>query len=189
MIGMFSRDLRLPACAGLDPPVKCFHVKFPPPRGLVIFAYLLDNGIARDNYDLILGLVSLGWPDPLSGLRAGPIRSEGTVGLAFPSVTNLITLQMLESALNSLLEGCHMPVADETTLQNEDYKVYERFWSQLSMPRMVVPGTTKKSLACSEQTASHSGDVKNLKELYMLSFKATDFTQLHGIYRLWVSEN
>ncbi|GKF15343.1 hypothetical protein Tco_0056805, partial [Tanacetum coccineum] len=101
---------------------------------------------------------------------------------------------MLESALNSLLEGRHMPVADETTLQNEDYKVYERFWSQLqmtlkSMARMVVQGTTKKSLACSEQTASHSGDVKNLKELYMLSFKATDFTQLHGIYRLWVSEN
>ncbi|GKE89453.1 hypothetical protein Tco_1566928, partial [Tanacetum coccineum] len=54
------------------------------------------------------------------------------------------------------------------------------------MPRMAVPGTTKKSLACSEQTASYFGDAKNLKELYMLSFKATDFTQLHGIYRLCV---
>ena len=109
-------------------------------------------------------------------------------------LTNTITLQMLESALNSLLEGRHVPAADKTTLQKEDCKVYERFWSQLqmtlkSMLTMALPGTTKKSLACSEQTASQSGDVKKLKELYMLSLKATDFTQLHTIYRLWVSEN
>ncbi|PWA87447.1 hypothetical protein CTI12_AA131020 [Artemisia annua] len=101
---------------------------------------------------------------------------------------------MLESALNSLLEGRHVPAADKTTLQKEDCKVYERFWSQLqmtlkSMLTMARPGTTKKPLACSEQTASQSGDVKKLKELYMLSLKATDFTQLHAIYRLWVSEN
>ncbi|PWA38910.1 hypothetical protein CTI12_AA577150 [Artemisia annua] len=54
---------------------------------------------------------------------------------------------------------------------------------------MALPGTTKKSLACSKQTASQSGDVKKLKELYMLSLKAMDFSQLHAIYRLWLSEN
>ncbi|GJR84632.1 hypothetical protein Tco_0155417 [Tanacetum coccineum] len=33
-------------------------------------------------FQINFGLI-LGWPGPLSGLRAGPIRSEGTVGLVF----------------------------------------------------------------------------------------------------------
>ncbi|XP_024972285.1 uncharacterized protein LOC112511096 [Cynara cardunculus var. scolymus] len=100
---------------------------------------------------------------------------------------------MLELALNSLLEGRHVPV-DRITLQKDDCSVYERFWSQLQMvlKRMlavVLPATTKKSVATSQQTANdlQSGDVKKLKDLYRLSLKETDFSQLHAIHRLWVS--
>ncbi|KAJ9560319.1 hypothetical protein OSB04_005479 [Centaurea solstitialis] len=100
---------------------------------------------------------------------------------------------MLELALNSLLEGRHVPV-DRVTLQTEDCRVYERFWSQLQMvlKRMLavaLPATEKKTAAASQQTANalQPGDVKKLKELYRLSLKETDFSQLHAIHRLWVS--
>ncbi|XP_076900260.1 uncharacterized protein LOC143554375 [Bidens hawaiensis] len=94
---------------------------------------------------------------------------------------------MLESALNSLLEGRHVP-ADKITLQKDDSTVYERFWSRLqtalkSMLSVALPAATNKSVTPSQQTA----DVKKLKEMYMLSLKATDFSQVHAIYKLWVS--
>ncbi|XP_071737832.1 uncharacterized protein [Rutidosis leptorrhynchoides] len=97
---------------------------------------------------------------------------------------------MLESALNSLLEGRHVPV-DQVTTQKDDYRVYERFWSQLqmtlkSMLAVALPSTTKRPSASSNQ---QTGDVKKLKELYMLSLKANDFSQLHAIHKLWVSPN
>ncbi|KAI7729447.1 hypothetical protein M8C21_026086 [Ambrosia artemisiifolia] len=94
---------------------------------------------------------------------------------------------MLESALNSLLEGRHVP-ADKITLQKDDCSVYERFWGRLqttlkSMLSVALPAATNKSVAPSQQT----GDVNKLKNMYMLSLKATDFSQLHAIYKLWVS--
>nr|XP_043612546.1 uncharacterized protein LOC122584449 [Erigeron canadensis] len=93
----------------------------------------------------------------------------------------------LESALNSLLEGRHVPV-DRAASKNEDFRVFERFWSQLqmtlkSMLAITLPASAKKSVVSFQQT----GDVKKLKELYKLSLKTTDFSQLHAIYRLWVS--
>lgn len=97
---------------------------------------------------------------------------------------------MAVSALNILLEGRHVPV-DGISLQKGDCeRVYERFWSQLqltlkSMLSVAVPSTTKKSqIAASHQTG---GDIKKLKDLYMLSLKATDFSQLHAIHNLWAS--
>lgn len=94
---------------------------------------------------------------------------------------------MLESALNILLEGRHVP-ADKITLRKDDSTVYERFWGRLqttlkSMLSVALPAVTNKSVTPSQQTA----DVKKLKEMYMLSLKATDFSQVHAIYKLWVS--
>lgn len=94
---------------------------------------------------------------------------------------------MLESALNSLLEGRQVPV-DRITLQEDDCRVYERFWRQLQMTlkcmlSVALPTTTKKSVAATQQM----GDVKKLKDMYMLSLKDTNFSQLHAIHKLWVS--
>ncbi|KAF5809406.1 putative tetratricopeptide-like helical domain superfamily [Helianthus annuus] len=94
---------------------------------------------------------------------------------------------MLESALNTLLEGRHVP-ANGITLQKDDCRVHERFWGRLqttlkSMLSVALPAATNKSVASSQQT----GDANKLKDMYMLSLKATEFSQLHAIYKLWVS--
>ncbi|KAI3736715.1 hypothetical protein L2E82_26699 [Cichorium intybus] len=98
---------------------------------------------------------------------------------------------MLESAFNSLLEGRHVPV-DRITVQKEDCRVYERYWSQLqmilkSMVAVTLPAATKKPVANSQQTTLPSVDLNKLKDLYRLSLKATDFTQLQAIHKLWAS--
>ncbi|KAL8252724.1 hypothetical protein R6Q59_036417 [Mikania micrantha] len=108
--------------------------------------------------------------------------------LSFSLSKSSHTYVMLESALDSLLEGRHVP-ADRITLQKDDCGVYDRFWGILqmtlkSMLSVAFPAVTNKSLAASSQK---TGDVNKLKELYMLSLKATDFSQLHAIYRLWLS--
>ncbi|CAI9266684.1 unnamed protein product [Lactuca saligna] len=98
---------------------------------------------------------------------------------------------MLESALNTLLEGRQVPV-DKITLQKDDSNVYKRYWSQLqmtlkSMLAVALPTNTKKPIATSQQSTLPSGDLNKLKDLYRLSLKATEFTQLQAIHKLWVS--
>ncbi|GJU18729.1 hypothetical protein Tco_1146695 [Tanacetum coccineum] len=54
-------------------------------------ASLMQDDVTPSNINLLyffswtyVGLGNnMGWPAPLSGLRAGPIRSEGTIGLVF----------------------------------------------------------------------------------------------------------
>lgn len=98
---------------------------------------------------------------------------------------------MLESALNTLLEGRQVPV-DRITLQKDDNNVYKRYWSQLQMTlknmlAVALPTNTKKPLATSQQSTLPSGDLNKLKDLYRLSLKATEFTQLQAIHKLWAS--
>ncbi|KAK9053789.1 hypothetical protein SSX86_024863 [Deinandra increscens subsp. villosa] len=95
---------------------------------------------------------------------------------------------MLKSAVDSLLEGRHVAIDRITLEKDDDGAVYERFWGrlQVTLKRMLslaLPAATNKSVAPPQQT----GDVKKLKEMYMLSLKATDLSQLHAIYKLWVS--
>ncbi|CAH1443069.1 unnamed protein product [Lactuca virosa] len=98
---------------------------------------------------------------------------------------------MLESALNTLLEGRQVPV-DKITLQKDDSNVYKRYWSQLqmtlkSMLAVALPTNTKKPIPTSQQSTLPSGDLNKLKDLYRLSLKATEFTQLQAIHKLWAS--
>lgn len=104
---------------------------------------------------------------------------------------------MLESALIMLLEGRRISEGKvPNSLRNDDSKVYEKFWSQLQMllkkmlgVGVALPNSTNKSSSASskQNQPSNSEDVRKLKELYRLSLKATDFSQLHAMHRLWMS--
>ncbi|XP_059630898.1 uncharacterized protein LOC132273833 isoform X2 [Cornus florida] len=101
---------------------------------------------------------------------------------------------MLESALNHLLEGRH--VYDKTTsdsLTNDNPEVYAKFWSQLQMllKKMLATAlstsTNKSSLNPQPTPSNRSGDVGKLRELYKMSLKTTDLSQLHAMHSLWTS--
>uniref|UniRef100_A0A5B7A8Y3 Uncharacterized protein n=1 Tax=Davidia involucrata TaxID=16924 RepID=A0A5B7A8Y3_DAVIN len=101
---------------------------------------------------------------------------------------------MLESALARLLEGHH--VSERTSsdsLRNDNPEVCSKFWDQLQMllKRMLattLSANTNKSSHNSQQTPSNrSGDVGKLRELYKMSLKSTDFSQLCAMHSLWTS--
>ncbi|KAA8538631.1 hypothetical protein F0562_028175 [Nyssa sinensis] len=101
---------------------------------------------------------------------------------------------MLESGLTRLLEGHH--VSEKTSshsLRNENPEVCNKFWSQLQtlLKRMLaatVSANSNKSSHNPQQTASNrSGDVEKLRELYKMSLKSTDFSQLRAMHSLWTS--
>ncbi|KAK9270762.1 hypothetical protein L1049_026345 [Liquidambar formosana] len=102
---------------------------------------------------------------------------------------------MLESALSRLLEARH--VSGETVsefLRNDNTEVHAKFWSQLQMllKRMLavtLSASTNKSTLVPQPTqpSNRSGDVGKLRELYKMSLKSTDLSQLHAMDTLWAS--
>ncbi|KAL7208888.1 hypothetical protein ACSBR1_030593 [Camellia fascicularis] len=101
---------------------------------------------------------------------------------------------MLESALTHLLEGHRLSEdTNSDSFKNENADVYAKFWSQLQMLlkrmlAMTLSANANKSSVSSQQTQSNrSGDVAKLRELYKMSLKSTEFSQLHAMHQLWTS--
>lgn len=98
---------------------------------------------------------------------------------------------MLESALVRLLEGRH--VSGNTSLLDKNPEICAKFWSQLqtllksmlSMARSTK--ANKHPVNPNQAPASKSGDAKKLSELYKMSLKSTDFSQLHKMHSLWIA--
>ncbi|KAJ4963720.1 hypothetical protein NE237_023659 [Protea cynaroides] len=117
-------------------------------------------------------------------------RSALSFSLSYSFQSNM----MLESALSRLLEG-HLVFGElgPDSLSSNIAEVYAKLWSQLQvlLKRMLTvarSGNTNKS--CVSQAAptnNRSGDVGKLKELYRLSLKSTDASQLCAMYDLWMS--
>ncbi|KAF8405789.1 hypothetical protein HHK36_007866 [Tetracentron sinense] len=105
------------------------------------------------------------------------------------------TNTMLEAALSRLLEGRHIsgePIAD--SLSNGNSEVNAKFWSQLQvllkrMLAVALSATANKSSVEPQTTSTNnrSGDVGKLKELYRMSLKPIDLSQLQAMYELWTS--
>lgn len=94
----------------------------------------------------------------------------------------------LESALTCMLEARHVPV---DALGKDNPKICDKYWSQLQMllkKMLSVSLCPTKSSANSQHSASSkSADAGKLKELYKMSLKYTDFSQLQVMHDLWTS--
>ncbi|KAH0658901.1 hypothetical protein KY289_027649 [Solanum tuberosum] len=85
--------------------------------------------------------------------------------------------EFLESALTCMLEARHVPV---DALGKDNPKICDKYWSQLQMllkKMLSVSLCPTKSSANSQHTCK-SADAGKLKELYKMSLKYTDFSQL-----------
>ncbi|XP_060216625.1 uncharacterized protein LOC132644085 isoform X1 [Lycium barbarum] len=97
---------------------------------------------------------------------------------------------LLESALTCMLEVRHV---SGDTLSNDNLKICDKYWSQLQMLlkkmlSVALCPTTNKSSANSQQSASNkSADTGKLRELYKMSLKYTEFSQLQVMHDLWIS--
>lgn len=98
--------------------------------------------------------------------------------------------QLLESALTRLLEARH--VSETTSLSDENPEVCAQFWGKLQMllKSMLASARSTKSNKYSvnpQPTPSRSVDAKRLSELYKISLKSSDFSQLHKMHSLWTA--
>ncbi|KAL8485977.1 hypothetical protein ACS0TY_028038 [Phlomoides rotata] len=98
---------------------------------------------------------------------------------------------LLESALARLLEGRH--ISENTSLLHESPEICSIFWSQLqSLLKTMLSaarGTkaNKNPINPHQTPPSKSADAKKLTELYKMSLKSTDFSQLHKMHSLWIA--
>lgn len=103
----------------------------------------------------------------------------------------LLVYQFLESALSLLLEGRN--ISENKSLSNNNPEICAKFWSQLQMLLKSMLATTRstktnKSSVSPQQTPlNKSVDANKLRELYKISLKSTNFSQLHDMHRLWAS--
>ncbi|XAR62665.1 hypothetical protein NMG60_11017511 [Bertholletia excelsa] len=119
-------------------------------------------------------------------------RSALSLSLASSSHSNA----MLESALGHLLEGRHVcEEKNSDSFKNENPELCAKFWSQLQtvLKRMLAvtlsASANKTSQSCQQnQSSSRCGDVGKLRELYKMSLKSTDLSQLHPMHCMWISQ-
>ncbi|KAF3661618.1 putative subtilisin-like protease-like [Capsicum annuum] len=96
----------------------------------------------------------------------------------------------LESALTYMLEARHVP---GDSLSGGDVKICEKYWSHLQMllknmlSVSLCPTTNKSSANSQHSASSKSADAGKLRELYKMSLKYTEFTQLQVMHDLWIS--
>ena len=106
-------------------------------------------------------------------------------------MASLPVQQFLESALTRLLEARHLSINESFGKENPE--ICAKFWSQLQMVLKKVlsatlPMNSQKSAVNSLQNPGHkSGEVAKLRELYKMSLKSSDFSELHAIHCLWTS--
>ncbi|KAH6759395.1 erythroid differentiation factor-like protein [Perilla frutescens var. frutescens] len=108
--------------------------------------------------------------------------------LSFSLSTYLHSSTMLESALTRLLEGRH--ASESTLLRDQTPEICPKFWSQLQTVLKNMLATTRstrgnKYPVSPQQAPSKSSDAKKLSELYKISLKSPDFSQLHKMHSLW----
>lgn len=103
----------------------------------------------------------------------------------------LLVYQLLESALARLLEG--RDVSGNTSLLDKNPEICAKFWSQLQTLLKSMLSTARSTkvnkhpVNPNQAPASKSGDAKKLSELYKMSLKSTDFSQLHKMHSLWIA--
>lgn len=96
----------------------------------------------------------------------------------------------LESALTYMLEACHVP---GDTVSKDNPKLCDKYWSQLQMllkkmlSASLCPTTSKSSASSQHSASSKSSDTGKLRELYKMSLKYTEFSQLQVMHDLWIS--
>ncbi|KAF3973161.1 hypothetical protein CMV_003399 [Castanea mollissima] len=96
---------------------------------------------------------------------------------------------MLESALSCMLEGHHVSDKDSDTFRTSYPEIHEKFWKQLQMLlkkilAMTISTSANKSAPVSQPNtvSNRSGDAEKLRELYKMSLKFTDMSQLHAMH-------
>ncbi|KAJ7973929.1 Erythroid differentiation-related factor 1 [Quillaja saponaria] len=87
---------------------------------------------------------------------------------------------MLESALARMLEGRHVSDSNLGTFSTNYPEIHAKFWSQMQMLlkkilSMTLPSSVNKS----------SVDGGKIRELYKMSLKATEMSQLYYMHSLW----
>ncbi|KAL7156060.1 hypothetical protein ABFS83_03G118000 [Erythranthe nasuta] len=111
--------------------------------------------------------------------------------LSFSLSSYLHSSSMLESALNRLLEGRN--VSENKLLSDENSEICVKFWSKLQMllKSMVAASRSTKAnknpVNTQQSPTSKSADAKRLSELYKISLKSSDFSELHTMYTLWTA--
>ncbi|KAM5562027.1 hypothetical protein ABKV19_017308 [Rosa sericea] len=120
-------------------------------------------------------------------------RSELSLKVSSPLHSNV----MLESAVSCLLEGRYVSSeTDSDSLKSGDSEVHANFWNQLQMVLKKMLAVTLSAggnkLPVSQprqlQTISNrSGDAEKLRELYKISLKCTELSQLCAMHNLWTS--
>lgn len=89
-----------------------------------------------------------------------------------------------------MLEARHVP---GDSLSGGDVKICEKYWSHLQMllknmlSVSLCPTTNKSSANSQHSASSKSADAGKLRELYKMSLKYTEFTQLQVMHDLWIS--
>ncbi|KAF5749330.1 hypothetical protein HS088_TW04G01298 [Tripterygium wilfordii] len=100
---------------------------------------------------------------------------------------------MMESALSRLLEGRYIPETTSASFKNNYPEVHAKFWSQLQMllKQMLVvalsSNTNKSSASNATSVSNRFGDTGNLRELYKMSLKSTEMSDLQAMHALWAS--
>ncbi|XP_042032089.1 uncharacterized protein LOC121778751 [Salvia splendens] len=97
---------------------------------------------------------------------------------------------MLESALTRLLEG--RLASASTSLREQTPEICAKFWSQLQTVLKSMLATARSTRANkhptnTQQTPSKSSDAKKLSELYKISLKSPNFSQLNKMHSLWTA--
>lgn len=124
---------------------------------------------------------------PLMYLNIIMERSALSLSLSCSLHSNMF----LESALTRLLEAHHLSVNESFGKENPE--ICAKFWSQLRMVlkkalSAALPMNSQKSAVNSLQyPGQKSGEVAKLRELYKMSLKSSDFSELRAIHSLWTS--
>ncbi|KAK2659281.1 hypothetical protein Ddye_005814 [Dipteronia dyeriana] len=99
---------------------------------------------------------------------------------------------MMESALSCLLEGRHISDTFSGSLSTDYPELNAKFWNQLQlvlkrMLSMALSISTNKSVIAQPNPLNRSADAGKLRELYKMSLKSTDLSDLQAMHCLWAS--
>ncbi|KDP43363.1 hypothetical protein JCGZ_25468 [Jatropha curcas] len=100
---------------------------------------------------------------------------------------------MLESALSCMLEGRNASQKISDSFGTDHPQVHAKFWGHLQtllkkMLASMLPGNTNRSSSIVQPTSgSNRPDARKLRDLYKMSLKSADFSQLHAMNDLWIS--
>lgn len=98
---------------------------------------------------------------------------------------------MMEASLSHLLEGRRISETASNALKADYPDMHSKFWTRLQtvLKKMLASAISagQGKLSFSTGTLSKACDSGKLKELYRISLKFSDFSQLHLMHSLWMS--